>query len=148
MGKEDPKAWHTEKKWAVAIVVSCYGLIIPATAAMVVPAFTQISHDLNISGDGEVQLVMSVFLLGWGIGPILVAPLSEVYGRRLLLNTGHTLFLITNTLCGCVSNKSHFMFLRFISGLCGSGPMSVRIFLQCLIQPTTDTSHYRSALAC
>ncbi|KAF4540624.1 Lactonohydrolase [Lasiodiplodia theobromae] len=125
VGKEDPKAWHTEKKWAVAIVVSCYGLIIPATAAMVVPAFTQISHDLNISGDGEVQLVMSVFLLGWGIGPILVAPLSEVYGRRLLLNTGHTLFLITNTLCGCVSNKSHFMFLRFISGLCGSGPMSI-----------------------
>lgn len=129
VGKEDPKAWSTGKKWAVAIIVSCYGLIIPSTAAMVVPAFTQISRDLDISGDGEVQLVMSVFLLGWGIGPILVAPLSEVYGRRLLLNAGHTLFLVTNTLCGLTSNKSHFMFLRFLSGLFGSGPMSVRTFI-------------------
>ncbi|GME39359.1 Lactonohydrolase [Neofusicoccum parvum] len=92
---------------------------------MVVPAFSHIARDLDIHGDGEVQMVMSVFLLGWGVGPILVAPLSEVYGRRRLLNTGHSLFLVANTLCGFTSNKSHFMLLRFLSGLFGSGPMSI-----------------------
>lgn len=126
VGKEDPKAWSTARKWAVAIIVSCYGLLIPSTAAMVVPAFTQISQDLNMGEGGEVQMAMTLFLLGWGIGPILVAPLSEVYGRRRLLNTGHSLFLVANTLCGFTSNKTHFILLRFVSGLCGSGPMSVR----------------------
>ncbi|EKG22533.1 Major facilitator superfamily [Macrophomina phaseolina MS6] len=87
---------------------------------MVVPAFTQISQDLNMGEGGEVQMAMTLFLLGWGIGPILVAPLSEVYGRRRLLNTGHSLFLVANTLCGFTSNKTHFILLRFVSGLCGS----------------------------
>ncbi|OJD32191.1 mfs multidrug transporter [Diplodia corticola] len=121
---EDPKAWSTGAKWTVAIIVSSYGLIIPSTAAMVVPAFPQIARDLSIRDD-DVHLVMSIFVLGWGIGPILVAPLSEVYGRRLLLNCGHALFLLTNTLCGLASTKSHFLLLRFLSGLFGSGPMSI-----------------------
>lgn len=92
---------------------------------MVVPALSEIARDLSISSDIESQLLMSIFVLGWGLGPLLLAPLSEIYGRALVLNCGHASFLIVNTLCAINKNKWQFLMLRFIAGLVGSAPLSV-----------------------
>lgn len=45
-------------------------------------------------------LSLSVFLLGTAVIPLLTAPLSEVFGRSLVLQLTNLSYLIFNTLCG------------------------------------------------
>ncbi|KAH7010920.1 putative bicyclomycin resistance protein [Macrophomina phaseolina] len=122
---EDPKSWPSSRKWLFTLVVACYGLVSPMAAAMVVPALRDMARDLHMMDDGQQQMLMSVFVLGWGLGPLVMGPLSEVYGRVLLLNAGHSFFLLTNTLCAFVRDKRQFIILRLLSGFFGSGPLSL-----------------------
>ena len=89
------------------------------------------ARDLNTSSEVVTQLLVSLFVLGWSSGPLIVAPLSEAFGRAKLLNYGHASFLIANTLCAITTNKWLFLVLRFVSGFVGSAPLSVRQILRC-----------------
>ncbi|KAF2107799.1 putative bicyclomycin resistance protein [Lophiotrema nucula] len=122
---DDPKNWPTPRRWLCTIIVACYGITSPVSASMVVPALDDMSKDLNIVNSGERQLLMSIFVLGWGLGPIILGPLSEVYGRVLVLNTGQTCFIIANTLCALPRDKWTFIAVRLLAGVMGSGPMSI-----------------------
>ena len=96
---------------------------------MVIPALPQIAEDLDLTSEAMTQLLVSTFVLGWGLGPLLLAPLSESYGRRALLNGGHAMFLAVNTLCAIERNGTRFLILRFIAGFVGSAPLAVSFFL-------------------
>lgn len=52
---------------------------------MIAPSEAQIDHDLNIHSSFVSKLVFSIFLLSFMIGPLFLAPLSEVYGRVIVL---------------------------------------------------------------
>jgi MFS family permease len=97
---------------------------------MVVPALDDIGRDLNMKSSWEKQMLMSIFILGWGLGPIVLGPLSEIFGRVVLLNTGHVSFIIANALCGLPRHKATFIALRFLAGILGSGPLSVSDHVQ------------------
>lgn len=122
---ENPKNWSARRKWTCALVVSFYALMGPVSSAMVVPALPQISQDLNIESDAQTSLLVSIFVLGWCLGPLIAAPLSEILGRSALLNYGHALFLVVNTLCGFAQTKLQLFTLRLLAGFVGSTPLSV-----------------------
>ena len=122
---QNPKNWPTGRKWGLAILVSLYALPGPTSSAMVVPALRQMSRDLLLPSEGFTQLLVSTFVLGWSLGPVLLAPLSEIYGRAALLNYGHAAFLVANTLCALERNGTRFLVLRFTAGLVGSAPLAV-----------------------
>ena len=52
---------------------------------MIAPAAPYIDHDLGVSTTIESELIFSIFLLAFVIGPLFLAPLSEVYGRVIVL---------------------------------------------------------------
>ncbi len=52
---------------------------------MVAPAEPDISRDLGVDTTIELELIFSIFLLAFIIGPLFLAPLSEVYGRVIVL---------------------------------------------------------------
>lgn len=106
-------------------MISVYGLISPVIAAIIVPAMPQIATDLNVTDPGMLQAFVSVYVLGWSFAPLVVGPLSEVYGRISLLNTGHGLFLVFNALCAFARSDYELLILRFITGAVGSAPLSV-----------------------
>ncbi|CAD6564492.1 MAG: hypothetical protein ASARMPRED_004439 [Alectoria sarmentosa] len=78
---ENPKNWTFGRKWAATIVVSSFTLISPVSSSMVAPALTSISKEFGITNEVESQLVLSVFVLAYAIGPLFLGPLSEIYGR-------------------------------------------------------------------
>lgn len=45
------------------------------------PVLSAIGEDLSI-GDAEAQLTLSIFVLAFAFGPLILAPLTEVFGRR------------------------------------------------------------------
>jgi MFS family permease len=92
---------------------------------MVAPSLSSIADDFDIESPIEQVLVMSVFLLAYAIGPFVLAPLSEMYGRVVVLQSANMLFLVFNTACGFARTKEEMLAFRFISGLGGSAPQAV-----------------------
>lgn len=52
---------------------------------MIAPAEPYIDRDLGVSSTIKSELIFSIFLLPFVVGPLLLAPLSEVYGRVVVL---------------------------------------------------------------
>lgn len=62
------------------------------------------------------MLVNSLVLVGIGISSLLLAPLSEVYGRKPILVLGSISFVIWNAGCGMVQTLNQMLALRVFSG--------------------------------
>ena len=94
---------------------------------MVAPALTSIAREFGITNEVESQLVLSVFVLAYAIGPLILGPCSEIYGRVPVLQFANLEYLIFNIACGASRNKGEMVVFRFLAGLGGSAPLAVRL---------------------
>ena len=92
---------------------------------MVAPALNKIGLDLNITQDIEKSLTLSIFVLAYAIGPLFLGPLSETFGRVIVLQLSNLFFLVFNIACGFAQTKGQLIAFRFLSGLGGSAPLSL-----------------------
>jgi len=76
----DPKSRSSARRWTITILLSIFTLISPISSSMVAPALDDVSRDIGITSDFTEQMALSIFVLFYGIVPILVGPLSEQYG--------------------------------------------------------------------
>jgi MFS family permease len=67
---------------------------------------------------------VSVFLLGFGSGPLLLAPLSETFGRKPIYIVGFTIFTLTQIPCALSSSISMLIGFRFLQGFFGSASIA------------------------
>jgi MFS family permease len=70
--------------------------------------------------NASAQFGLSVFILGFAVGRLILAPLTELYGRRpvwLLAELGYSVW---NIVAGFANNKSTLIAARFFSGVAGS----------------------------
>ncbi|KAL8806845.1 MAG: hypothetical protein Q9182_001105 [Xanthomendoza sp. 2 TL-2023] len=81
---ENPKQWSTRRRWAATIVVSSFTFISPVSSSMVAPALPAIVKEFNITNEIESQMILSVFVLAYAIGPLLLGPLSVKIGGGVL----------------------------------------------------------------
>ena len=91
------------------------------------PALDAIERDLHFQSTTVGILSLSIFLLGTAVIPLLTAPLSEVFGRLLVLQSTNLFYIIFNTLCGAAKTKNQLVVFRFLAGLGGAGPFAVRL---------------------
>ncbi|RDW80480.1 MFS multidrug transporter-like protein [Coleophoma crateriformis] len=122
---DNPKNWPIKKKWLATVVVSSFTFISPVSSSMVAPALTAIGRDLNITNEVELSLTLSIFVLAYAIGPLILGPLSEMYGRVLVLQTSNLFYLCFNLGCGFAKTKGEMIAFRFLSGLGGSAPLAL-----------------------
>ncbi|RFN54305.1 hypothetical protein FIE12Z_1431 [Fusarium flagelliforme] len=121
----NPHNWSRRKKWTSTILVSCFTFISPVSSTMLAPALPDLAVEFKISSDFETYLLMSIFLLAYAIGPFLLAPLSEMFGRVVVLQSANMFYLVFNTVCGFSQTKQQMLIFRFLSGLGGSAPQAL-----------------------
>ncbi|KAF8860918.1 MFS general substrate transporter [Acephala macrosclerotiorum] len=71
------------------------------------------------------SLTISIFLLGFTLGPLLMGPLSELYGRLPVYHLSIATFVAFLLACGCSQNITMFLIFRFIAGCAGSSPSTI-----------------------
>ncbi|KAK2728273.1 MFS multidrug transporter [Colletotrichum kahawae] len=120
-----PKNWPSKKKWAAVFCVSFYTLLSPVSSSMVAPALEATAHDLTIPSAFEQILVLSIFVLAYALGPLIWGPLSELYGRIIILQLTTLLYMAFNLGCGLATTKAQLIAFRFLAGFGGSAPMAV-----------------------
>ncbi|OLN95779.1 putative transporter C1529.01-like protein 1 [Colletotrichum chlorophyti] len=104
----NPKQWPFKKKWAA---VFC--------------ALEDIGRDLNIPSSFEQALVLSIFVLAYAVGPLAWGPLSELYGRVIVLQLTNLFYMFFNLGCGLARTKGQMIAFRFLAGLGGSAPLAI-----------------------
>ncbi|KAK8106315.1 mfs multidrug protein [Apiospora kogelbergensis] len=127
-GPEDPanpKTWSFFKKWRAMFIVSCFTLMSPLSSSLVAPSLGVIGADLDVPPGTEQALVLSIFILAYAIGPLLWGPLSELYGRIVVLQLTNLLYLGFNLGCGLAKTKTQLIVFRFLAGLGGSAPLAI-----------------------
>ena len=70
-------------------------------------------------------LPLSLYTLGFTIGPIIAAPMSELYGRRAIYWTTLPLLLIFIAIAGASNNVPLLIVARLLAGIGGSGSLAV-----------------------
>lgn len=80
---ENPKNWSKAFKWYCTMVVALTCFVVAFASAVVTANIPGVSEEFGVSE--EVSLLsISLFVVGFGVGPMVFAPLSEVYGRRVI----------------------------------------------------------------
>ncbi|KAH6887616.1 major facilitator superfamily domain-containing protein [Thelonectria olida] len=121
----NPHNWARHKKWIATVLVSCFTFISPVSSTMLAPALPTLKDEFDVKSDFETYLIMSIFLLAYAVGPFLLAPLSEMYGRVVVLQAANMFYLVFNTVCGFSQTKEQILVFRFLSGLGGSAPQAL-----------------------
>lgn len=61
-------------------------------------------------------MALSIYLLATAFGPLIFAPLAEIYGRKPVMHASNIWFLVFNILCGFAKTKETLIAARFLTG--------------------------------
>lgn len=81
--------------------------------------------DFRSTNKELASFVVSVYLIGYCFGPLVIAPLSEIYGRSPLYHTCNIMFVILSVACALSPNLASLIIFRFFAGFAGSCPMTL-----------------------
>jgi MFS family permease len=70
-------------------------------------------------------LPLSMYTFGFLVGPLLAAPLSEIYGRRIVYWTTLPMLFIFTGVAGASNSITLLIVMRFLAGFGGSGTLAI-----------------------
>src|SRR4051795_833266 len=98
--------------------------IAPLATDMYVPAFPRVAADLSATATG-VQLTLTTFFAGMGLGQLVGGPVSDQRGRRRPLLVAIVLMTLASVACAVAPTISIMMVARFVQGFTGGWAMVV-----------------------
>lgn len=120
----DPKSLPSIRKYLLTTLVSLTSFTRILISTLPAPALPAITASLTLS-PVEAAMSMSIYLLATALGPLLISPLSELYGRSVVLHATNLWFLAWNLTCGLAPNKGVLMASRFLAGFAASAAYAV-----------------------
>jgi DHA1 family bicyclomycin/chloramphenicol resistance-like MFS transporter len=88
------------------------------------PGLPAIAQDLG-SPESDIQLTISVFLVGFFVGMLFYGPLSDSIGRKPAIYIGLVVFIIGSVISAFASTYDVMLFGRFLQGFGVAGPRTV-----------------------
>jgi multidrug resistance protein len=122
---ENPKNWSCGRKWLNVLIVSLQATLTTAACSILATGSIEMSDDLHVFNIDVVGLPIAVFVLGFGAGPLFLAPLSERFGRRILYLISLAAFTILSIGCALSPSISVLIILRLLAGIAGSASPSL-----------------------
>ncbi|KAH7013102.1 major facilitator superfamily domain-containing protein [Ilyonectria destructans] len=119
--QENPRNWSWLKKGYVHFSINMYTFAIYIASSIYTPAVPEIVHIFGVSHT-VASLGLGLYVLGYGLGPLLFGPPSEVaaIGRNPVYVITFTLFVILSVPTALADNIPGLMILRFLTGVLGS----------------------------
>ncbi|KAL2755339.1 hypothetical protein ACRALDRAFT_1033541 [Sodiomyces alcalophilus JCM 7366] len=121
---DNPRNWSVWYRWYCTMVVAVTCFVVAFCSSVITPGISGVADEFGISTVAAL-LSVSVFVIGFGVGPMAFAPLSEIYGRRVIY--GSTLFLAVVFIipCALAKNLGTLLVCRAIDGIAFSAPMTL-----------------------
>ena len=122
----NPQNWSNNKRAAVSLIICIYTFVVYTGSAIYTSSELGVIAKFGISGE-DASLPLSLYVLAYGIGPLLFAPLSEIpiIGRSPVYATSMAIFVIVSIPTPLVNNFAGLLVLRFLQGFFGSPCLAI-----------------------
>ncbi|KAF4164791.1 hypothetical protein CNMCM6936_008758 [Aspergillus lentulus] len=121
----NPFNWPVKKKARQVLLMAVNTFITPLASSMFAPGVGEAMREFHSTNDMLGSFVVSVFILGYMVGPFVIAPLSEMYGRVPLYHTCNILFLIFTIACAVAQSLPQLIVFRLLAGVAGVCPLTI-----------------------
>ncbi|KAJ5344043.1 hypothetical protein MYU51_016777 [Penicillium brevicompactum] len=120
---DNPRNWPKWRKWYITIVVSMLNVFTTWCAGGISSGATGIQEEFGVSAE-ITTLALSLYVLGYAIGPVLLAPLSEYFGRQPVYVVSWFCLFIFQLPLALAPNIGTILVCRFIAGCAGGAPLT------------------------
>ena len=97
----------------------------PFAGTILAPAIQSFANEFKQHDLTKSSLAVSIYMLGYGVGSLFFSPLSEIYGRFVVLNGSNAFFCVWLFACDLAPNLETLIFFRFMAGFGGSGSQTI-----------------------
>jgi DHA1 family multidrug resistance protein-like MFS transporter len=122
----NPQNWSNNKRAAVSLIICIYTFVVYAGSAIYTSSELGVIAKFGVSKE-DASLPLSLYVLAYGLGPLLFAPLSEipVIGRSPVYAASMAIFVIISIPTPLVNNFAGLLVLRFLQGFFGSPCLAI-----------------------
>ncbi|RAL04138.1 MFS transporter [Aspergillus ibericus CBS 121593] len=117
----NPQNFTQNKKWILLALISSFTFISPLASSMFSPAIGYMAADFHVTNESLLSFSVTIFLLGYTFGPLVLAPLSEIYGRRIIFSFANWFFVVWQLGCALAPNLTSLIIFRLLAGVGGVG---------------------------
>ena len=97
----------------------------PLASSIFAPGIPFVNADFKNTSQLLGSFAVSVYILGFAVGPLFLSPLSEIYGRCIVLNISNVFFCAFTLGCALAPNLGGLIGMRFLAGLGGSACLTI-----------------------
>jgi hypothetical protein len=121
---ENPHNWPLWNKILHSAIPALYGFALTVGMSTYVAGLPGVMQQFNVSRNVAL-LPIVVYTLGFTLGPLIAAPISEIYGRLIIYRTNLPMLLVFNAIAAASDNFPVLIVFRFLAGFGGSGVLAV-----------------------
>jgi len=114
----------------VVIIASIMALN-PLAMDMMLPALPNIRSAFQLADANRAQMVLSVFIIGFGVGQFVMGPLSDRFGRRPVLIGGMAVYGVASLLAIAAPSFETLLLARALQGL---GTSATRVIATSIVR--------------
>lgn len=122
--KQNPKNWSRAYKWYCTMVVALTCFVVAFCSSVVTADIGGVAEEFGV-GEEAALVSTTVFVVGFGVGPMAFAPLSEIYGRRVIYGSTLLVAVVFIVPCAVARNLGTLLVCRAIDGVAFSAPMTL-----------------------
>lgn len=122
---DNPKNWSRAFKWYVTMVIACVCFVVAMCSSVITPDIDGMQKDLGVKSPTIALLSVTFFVIGFGLGPMVFAPLSEIYGRRIVYAATLAVAVVLVLPCASAQNIQTLLVFRALDGIAFSAPMTL-----------------------
>ncbi|KAF6838140.1 major facilitator superfamily transporter [Colletotrichum musicola] len=120
-----PMNFDRRRKWIIIWFLAGITFMTPFASSILAPAIEYFNEDFGNPDLTLGTLPVSIYLLGYAVGPLFLAPLSEIYGRRPVLTAANFFFCAWLIGCALAPSLDTLIVFRFFAGVGGSGCLAI-----------------------
>ena len=121
--RQDAMSFSYRRKWAIAILQSLSTFVVTFSSSVYVSGIGGIEDHFNVSSE-VATLGLSLYVLGFAVGPLIWAPMSEMCGRRAIYGISFIMYTAFSVAAACSPNITALLILRFFASAFGSSSMT------------------------
>ncbi|UMA66096.1 multidrug effflux MFS transporter [Roseivivax marinus] len=110
----------------IALIAMMFATIAFSIDSML-PALPEIADALTPDNVNAAQLILTVFVLGMGIGTFFTGPLSDSFGRKRIVIAGAVLYCVASLIAARAQTLEVLLAARLVQGLGAAGPRVVAL---------------------
>ena len=110
----------------IALMAMMFATIAFSIDAML-PAIPQIADEITGGDRAKAAWVLTSFVAGMGLGTFFAGPLSDAFGRKVIVYVGAVIYILSAVAAWATSSLEWMLVARFIQGIGASGPRVVSL---------------------